>query len=303
MQPRIASCPICGETAGWPIPFRRRLEQGTLKIEDVAAPGYAWVLCRRCGNGYPTAQPDLGRLASAWNTAQSDAPLDPRKAAALEEFQRRFSRVNAERAHKFFAPLVNGGKPGRMLDVACGLGETAHCFTEHGWNVEGTDADPAMLRHHRERGIRSRIGQFEQMEFKDKVEFIHIAHAIYFMTDPMQTLRRATTLLNPSGILGLVLADFMAVFDPGQPSYVHTFYPTASSMRYALALAGFDTILTRRMSGSIYMAARSATVALPAVNVARIYRSYRTKPWRYALIGRPYRAARRLAKALLARAP
>jgi hypothetical protein len=92
----------------------------------------------------------------------------------------------------------------------------------------------------------------------------------------------------------------MANTDPALPSYVHTFFPTASSMRYALALAGFQTILCRQLSGSVFMAARPADdVAMPFVWPPGIHLLYRTKGLRYALLGRPYRLLARTIKRLI----
>lgn len=293
-EPSDHTCPICGERAGWPVGFQHVLVHGKLRLSDADLPGYTWRLCRRCGNAYPTIQPDPEQLARAWDSMQTRG--ETTEAAALLAHQRRFSRINAERAYRIFAPLINKGRPGRMLDVASGLGETAHYFAERGWDVEATDADPTTLRFHRERGIRSRIGQFETMEFDGRYDLIHIAHAIYFMRDPMAVLRHAAALLKTDGVLAIILADFLASTDPGMPAYVHTFYPTAESMCYALALAGLETTGTWKISGSFYLAAYRGTVAPPLVDTAALYRRYRTKKWRYALFGRPYRAVRRAAR-------
>jgi hypothetical protein len=81
---------------------------------------------------------------------------------------------------------------------------------------------------------------------------------------------------------------------------VHSFFPTAQSMRYALALAGFETVFCKRVSGSIFIAARPAkAVALPAVWPAAILALYRSKALRYQFLGRPYLALRAIAKSLL----
>ena len=92
----------------------------------------------------------------------------------------------------------------------------------------------------------------------------------------------------PGGLFCVVLADFMANTDPALPSYVHTFFPTASSMRYALALAGFETIFCRRLSGSIFIAARPAsTVERPSTWPFGILIQHRTKTLRYSCSGGP----------------
>ena len=94
----------------------------------------------------------------------------------------------------------------------------------HGWDAEGIDADPSTEPFHRELGISSRIGQLEQLEIGKEYDVIHIAHAIYFVTNPMNFLRMVRERLAPEGLFCIVLADFMASVDPALPSYVHTFF-------------------------------------------------------------------------------
>jgi SAM-dependent methyltransferase len=191
-------------------------------------------------------------------------------------------------------------RPGRFLDVGCGLGETVRLFGDKGWDAEGIDADPSTERFHREAGIRARIGQFEEVETASSYDLIQIAHAIYFITDPMAFIHKVRERLAPGGVFGVVLADLMANADPSLPSYAHTFFPTGSSMRYALALAGFEVVLSKKLSGSIYIAARQAvSPTLPHVSPATIRLLYQTKRLRYAVIGRPYLALRQAAKTLL----
>jgi len=294
-----SACPMCGNAESWPIPFRqdRQIDAWRAEIGD-AAP-YGWRLCRRCGNAYPSAQPDLRVLQRIWNDARTVATADPAQVAAAWESRRIAGRICAARSYRLFAPLCRSGK--RFLDIACGLGDTVRIFADHGWDAEGIDADPNMLPFHRDIGICSRIGQFETLDIAAGYDIIHIAHAIYFITDPMGFMRRVRAHLAADGLFCLVISDFMASYEAGQPSYSHSFMPTAASLRHALALAGFATILERRWSGSIYLAARPAHIAPPPVTVWPILLGYRTKALRHAVIGRPYLALRQVAKRVLRR--
>ena len=238
-------------------------------------------------------------LRRVWAEKRGDECLSPDAKDANWSYRRAISRAGATRSFRLFAPLC-ANRPGRFLDVACGLGETVRIFADNGWDAEGIDADPSTARFHRDAGIRARIGQFEQIEAASGYDLIHIAHAIYFITDPMGFIRGVRARLAPGGLFCIVLADFMASADASLPSYTHTFFPTGASMRYALGLAGFEVVLSRKMSGSIFIAARPATSPrLPAIWPAGILLLYRTKALRHALIGRPYLALRRLAKRLL----
>jgi SAM-dependent methyltransferase len=295
------SCPICGESSFWGIPFNRdaQIESWRAKLGDQAP--YDWRLCRRCGNGYPSQQPDLRVLQRSWAANREDNGLSPAERERTWSHRRAISRAGAARSYRLFAPLA-AGRPGRFLDIACGLGETVRTFAEHGWDAEGIDADPSTEPSHRQLGIRARIGQFEHLDIGDGFDLVHIAHAIYFITDPMRFVRTVRARLASQGLFCVVLADFMANADPGLPSYAHTFFPTASSMRCALALAGFEVILRKSRAGSVFLAARPAnSPAMPRVSPTAIRLLYRTKAVRHAALGRPYLALRRLAKVVVRR--
>jgi hypothetical protein len=108
--------------------------------------------------------------------------------------------------------------------------------------------------------------------------------------------------LAPDGLFCVVLADFMSALDPALPSYAHSFFPTAGSMRYALALAGFETVFCCRLSGSIFLAARPApTIRKPSVWPLGIWLLHRTKTLRYRLLGRSAIALGRAVKAVIGR--
>ena len=240
-------------------------------------------------------------LQRIWNASRSDDCLATEAKDTAWSYRRAISRAGAARSFRLFAPLaVNHSH--HFLDVGCGLGETVRIFADNGWDAEGVDADPSTARFHRELGIRVRIGQFEQIEATSGYDLIHIAHAIYFITDPMDFIRGVRARLGPGGLFCIVLADLMANTDPALPSYVHTFFPTASSMRYALSLAGFETVFCRRLSGSIFMAARPvSSVTRPFVSPMAIRILYRTKAVRYAMFGRPYVLLAQTIKSLIGR--
>ena len=302
-------CPICDASAAWPVAFHHapEVDHWRALIGDTAP--YRWLLCQTCGNAYPSVQPDLRVLARFWEAARTSDKAED--AAANWAYRRRISRIGGERAYRVFSPLLAHKPPGRFLDIACGLGETVRSFSERGWNAEGIDADPATKPLHEEIGIRSHIGQFETVDIEAGVDVIHISYAIYFITNPMNFLREVRRRLAADGLFCIVLADFMACSDGGLPGYSHSFLPTSASLRYALALAGFKTVLCRRVAGSLYLVARPAEVTPPRIWPPQvwppqvwprgIYLLHRTKALRYALIGRPYLALRQVAKRVLIR--
>jgi SAM-dependent methyltransferase len=242
--------------------------------------------------------PELSVLSALWERNRDIPEQDQIREKEIWRNRRRISRIGAERSFKIFAPLRKGA-PGRFLDIACGLGATVRKFADQGWDAYGVDADPTMRRFHEEFGIRSEIAQVETVRLEGKFDLIQVAHAIYFITDPMRFLRSLRDALSDDGLLCIVLANFMAANDLGLPGYPHSFFPTAGSMNYLLALAGYRSVMCRTLSGSIYLAARPGQGALPRVHPRLIRLGYRTKKFRYALFGRPDLWLRRVAKGFL----
>jgi len=295
------NCPICSFYGYWRIPWARDRQAEQLQSRSDDDSTYEWHLCRQCGNAYPSKPPELSILQKLWALNRTDSNASESDKATIWAYRRAIAKAGGERSYRLFTPLT-GKKTGRFIDIACGLGETVRVFAAYGWDAEGIDADPSTERFHRDLGIRSRIGQLEQVEIRNNCDIIHIAHAIYFITDPMNFLRMVRERLSPGGLFCVVLADFMANVDPALPSYVHTFFPTASSMRCALALAGFETIFSRRLSGSIFIAARaSPDVAKPRVWPLGIRILYATKGLRHAVLGLPYVMLARAVKHFIGR--
>jgi len=236
-------------------------------------------------------------LAFYWNRDRQDSAAGGN--SDVWDVRRQAARKLAKRSFDSFGAL-NVGRVGRFLDVACGLGETVKYFSDRGWDAVGIDADPTLRRFHQILGIRSEIAQIENVALEGTFDLIQISHAIYFITNPRKVLEILRSRLSRGGLLCIVLADFMASDDRGHPGYAHSFYPTASSMRYLLALAGFETIQCRTISGSIYIAARAnSNITLPLISPRWTWLGYRTKDLRYAIFGYPHLMLRRLAKAVL----
>lgn len=293
-------CPICLAKSGKPVNYRRDEMLDRWRADAGDHKPYRWFFCQRCANLYPSHQPNLQVLRRSWESGRSSED-SLENFSSIQTQRIAIGQKGAERSYRFFAPLVQGA-PGRFLDIACGFGETVRKFSDRGWDAEGIDIDPATENYHRQIGIRTQIGPLEEIELGSDYTLVQIAHAIYFITDPMKFLRDIRGRMKPDGLFCIVLADLLANEDLGLPSYVHTFFPSGASMRYALALAGFETVFIKRRYGSVFIAARiNPNVPLPRIHPAITLALWRTKWLRYQLFGRPHLALRRAAKAFLSR--
>jgi SAM-dependent methyltransferase len=294
------TCPICGGGDYWSIASQSDPQVAQLRAQYGDDAAYEWRLCKTCANGYPSHPPDRRILQALWALNRTDETASAAEKEKIWAHRRSIAAVGGQRSYRLFAPLAKAS--GRFLDIGCGLGETVRAFARHGWDAEGIDADPSTAAIHSEIGIKARIGQFEEFGFDRSYDIIHCAHAIYFITDPMRFMRSVRERLAPGGLFCVVIADFLAIDDAGEPGYAHTFYPTGSSMRVALALASFEIVRSKRLSGSVFIAARPApNPGKPAIWPAGVLMRYRTRALRYSLLGRPYLLLRRIVKRVLGR--
>lgn len=287
-----AHCIICGSTRSWPVGHARNPRVDAWRREAGQLRPYEWLLCRDCGNGFPSEQPDRGVLARFW---AHNRETDPGQEEAQWAYREASSHIGARRT---FALYAEGRLPGRFLDIACGLGRTVRHFADRGWAAEGIDADPTTFRFHQELGIRSRIGQVEEAQFDGMFDLVQVAYAIYFVTDPRAFMASLRCLLAPGGRLAIVISDMMqATLRPG-PTYAHTFYPTSASMLCALEHAGYAARLLPSPRGSFFIEAVPASVRPRKVSVWGTRLLYATQRERWLLWGAPRTLAGRLLRAL-----
>lgn len=259
--------------------------------------GYHWRVCLRCGSAYPSFTPSLEELQSYWDANRvKDLPGDE---VAVWADRLQASAYWADQTWTFVLPYL-GSTPGRFLDIACGLGVTVKKFQDQGWRATGIDADPNTQRIHRQLGVETVIGQFEGVGTAGKFHLISIAHAIYFMSNPSQFIRRIRESLNEGGLFLVLMSNLTSALSNGFPSQVHSWYPTATSLATALAMEGFEVIATRKHKGSIFLLARiSRKNVLTTGSGWASAVALRTHAWRHRMYGRAIlwlgrRAKRRL---------
>lgn len=294
-------CPICGGVLRWSIPWRRDKNTESLISESYGNDEYRWFLCRTCGNCYPTFVPRLEVWGKLWDRNRDLSDDDKQRQAEIWRYRKEISRRGAHRSYNFVSEVYEG-QPGRFIDIGCGLGETVKLFAELGWKAQGIDADPNMRPFHEALGITSQIGQVEAIDLQGKFDVVHTAHAIYFVQNPRSFVAWMREHMTDDGVLCVVLADFLKSDDPESPGFAHSFYPTCSSMRYLLALEGLQVVASKKVSGSIFIAARKGEGPLPSVHPSLIRFGFQSKGVRYRLFGKPLTKLKSVIKRLLGRA-
>lgn len=142
--------------------------------------------------------------------------------------------------------------PGRALDVGCARGEFVREFAGHGWTAHGLDAYrgfPADNQHF----FRADLASFQTTERYDVITMIH---AFEHLADPIGALEHVRGLLQPAGVLLIVVPHFQGRWsrqlgrrwDMLNPEE-HPFHYTPAALRNVLHRGGFSVTTERTYSG------------------------------------------------------
>ena len=111
--------------------------------------------------------------------------------------------ANARFVTKLGAPVVEllAPQPGeRILDLGCGDGVLAVRLTELGCTVVGVDADPAMVRAAKARGVDARLADGAALRFTEEFDGVFSNAALHWMSaDPDAVIAGVVRALRPDG--------------------------------------------------------------------------------------------------------
>jgi 2-polyprenyl-3-methyl-5-hydroxy-6-metoxy-1,4-benzoquinol methylase len=202
---------------GWHRQFRHALKSGVRRAAYGSREGTGNTIWERCGQRAGAA---MGLLPG------------PRKSAGAQLLWLRLKR------------------PGeRLLDVGCGNGEYLDNMRRAGWEVTGVEPDEESVRMGRSHfGLEIHHGVLEDVCLPEGTfDVITMQHVVEHLSDPVQTLQSAYSLLRPGGRLVVVTPNVdslarrlfsrhWASWDPPR----HLFLFSNRTLRRALTEAGFN---------------------------------------------------------------
>lgn len=114
----------------------------------------------------------------------------------------------------FLARFVDGLRPGRALDLACGEGRNAIWLAEQGWEVTGVDYSPVALSKARDlataRGVDVQWVEADLLDYRPPAATFDLVAVLYLQlpaTQRRQVLRAAGGAVAPEGFLFVVGHD------------------------------------------------------------------------------------------------
>lgn len=142
-------------------------------------------------------------------------------------------------------------KPGRLLEVGSGSGRFLRRMHAAGWEVHGTDFDPAVAERIRRRyGLRVDIGDLATLRYPgDAFDAIALSQVLEHVHDPIALLRECVRLLRAGGRLVLSTPNAAGLahrrygrnwrgLEP--PRHLHLFTPAA--LERCAGLAGLRAV-------------------------------------------------------------
>jgi 2-polyprenyl-3-methyl-5-hydroxy-6-metoxy-1,4-benzoquinol methylase len=101
--------------------------------------------------------------------------------------------------------FLGGLMPGRLLEVGCGSGRFLERMRRLGWDVQGTEFDPAAAaRIQRHYGLRVDVGELHALGYAaEQFDAIALSQVLEHVYDPMRLLEECGRLLRQGGRLVL----------------------------------------------------------------------------------------------------
>ncbi len=149
---------------------------------------YCLLRCKHCSLMWVEPVPDQKEL---------DALYSPHY---FESYYQRCAGPRLCYFQRWLDYLANLRKPGRLLDVGCGIGLFLRAARATGWNVCGVEPSLAARRFPPD-GLPILRGSLESVLPSERFDLITFWDVLAHVRDPLQLLRRARELLADDGVV------------------------------------------------------------------------------------------------------
>ena len=265
------SCDLCGSDdceplissvdRSWPIQAGQ---------PDANIPPGEWQLvrCRRCELVYLNPRPELAALGQFYPSDYYAYSQPPRVlSSSVKRRVKQFLRAN--RTLFQLAQLTPLGRvlrdpvtnvlgwirPGRILDVGCGVGDALDACADLGWETWGVEPSQAAAQAAQRNGHRVWIGSLEDCDVPaESVDVVRMIHVLEHVPSPTETLRAIARVLRPGGRLivevphiSQVLAGLCREYNWSLDLPRHFYHFSAETLARAVASAGLQVLQTQSL--------------------------------------------------------
>jgi len=193
------------------------------------------------------------RARSAAQLALSALNASCKIASRLLELGSGLGRQRRELRTMFIGDAI----PGKLLEVGCGSGRFLNRMRRAGWEVQGTDFDPAVAARVKEKyGLRVDVGNLAALRYPaDSYDVVAMSQVIEHVHDPRALLAECFRVLRPGGRLVLTTPNALGLahrqygchwrgLEP--PRHLHLFTPAA--LKRCARTGGFEPQELRTLS-------------------------------------------------------
>lgn len=211
--------------------------------------GLSVVRCRGCGLVYVQPQPTAEALQAHYSRAELFTEEPRRSWFDVPAEVRRLHWDRRLRVLRRVAPFPNG-RPGRLLDVGCGMGDFLSAAAAAGWVVAGFEASLPSAAFAREQfGLRDILTapSLESAALPEAAfDAATLIHVLEHTRDPVATLRAVRRALRPGGVVVAEVPNVAYVYAPSYTEplsqQVHLFHFDRRTLAAAFRAAGFARV-------------------------------------------------------------
>lgn len=150
-----------------------------------------------------------------------------------------------------------------MFEVGCATGFFMNMGAEIGWNVEGIDISSYAILKAKEKKLAAQVGTLETYEPKQQFDVVVMQDVIEHVKDPIDTMRRAISLLKNGGIIALSTPDAGSMWAKTLGRYWHAFVPPQHLFYYNTS--NLSSMLEKHGVSVVHTAHYGKSFALPYI--------------------------------------
>ncbi len=230
----IGSCVICA---------------GERRVQLTQAPTVNFYQCERCQVIFLNPQPMLDTLKQQYTQKElmNTGPVS----AWFKHKPFYVKAQHRDRVHD----VLRFKRRGALLDIGCGMGDFCGVASEAGFTVYGSEFSDTYAGEARSRVSFEKlyVGRIQEIPFANaKFDVITLWHVLEHLPDPLETLTRLRTLLNPGGIVCLEVPNVeqkrrRPMYRSDLEDYPverleHLFYYSSRSLHHACVRAGLTVV-------------------------------------------------------------
>lgn len=178
-------CPVCGQTT--------QIESFMLSLET-GVDTTAWS-CGYCRHAWRTelwemSNPKVFFGDAEYTKVSGEESIYAAKKKLFERFLDSADKAKPQ-------------PPRLMVDFGCSYGHCMQMFKEHGWDIMGIEISPTSRKILNERNLPNASNLEDSDLSLGSVDVVVMADSIYYLPDPITTLRTIRSYMRPEGLLFL----------------------------------------------------------------------------------------------------